>query len=70
MLILPRGGGSKLRLFLLYGQRFPEYGPNFIIAVFGHDTWQVAKVPEVAYTICCLSTPGLIFTLWAAVSEI
>ncbi len=41
--------GSKLSLFLLYGQRFPRYGPIFKIVIFGHETWQVAKVPEVAH---------------------
>ncbi len=79
-----------MSLFLLYGQRFPRYGPIFKIAIlgnwpnsrsctytlflpqgvqielnfalrsevseirikiaiFGHETWQVAKVPEVAH---------------------
>ncbi len=41
--------GFKLSLFLLYGQRFPRYGPIFKIAIFRHETWQVAKVPEVAH---------------------
>ncbi len=35
--------------FLLYGQEFARYGPSFKIAIFGHETWQVAKVPEVAH---------------------
>ena len=26
-----------------------RYGPIFKIAIFGHETWQVAKVPEVAH---------------------
>ena len=43
----------------------------FKIAIFGYETWQLAKVPEVAYA---LSTPGveieIIFALWATVSEI
>ncbi len=42
-------GGSKLSLFLLYGQRFPRYGPIFKIPIFGHETWQVAKVTGVAH---------------------
>ncbi len=42
--------GSKLSLFLLYGQPFPRYRPIFKMAIFGHETWQVAKVPEVAHT--------------------
>ncbi len=48
--------GSKLSLFLLYGQWFPRYGPIFKIAIFGHETWLFAKVPEVAHII--LSNPG------------
>ena len=35
--------GSKLTLFLLYGQRFPRDGPIFKIAIFGHETWQMAR---------------------------
>ncbi len=34
---------------LLYGQRFLRYGPFFRIAIFVHETWQMAKVPEVAH---------------------
>ncbi len=63
----------KLSLFLLYGQRFPRNGPIFKIAIFGHETWQVAKVPEVAniqtfypYVVKI----ELFFSLRAAVSEI
>ncbi len=41
--------GSKLRLFLLYGQWFPRYGPIFKITIFGDETWLLAKVPEVAH---------------------
>ncbi len=41
--------GSKLRLFLLYGQRFPRYRQVFKFVIFGHETWQVAKVSEVAH---------------------
>ncbi len=43
--------GIKLNLFLLYGQRFPRYWSIFKIAIFGHETWQVAKVPEVAHIL-------------------
>ncbi len=46
-LFLPTG--SKLSLFLLYGQRFPRHGPNFKIAIIGHETWPLAKVPEYAH---------------------
>ncbi len=46
---------SKLSLFSLYGQRFPGYGPIFKIAIYnmiyGHETWQLAKVPEVAHIL-------------------
>ncbi len=41
--------GSKLSLFLLYGQRFLRYGAIFKIAIFGHETWPSAKIPEVAH---------------------
>ncbi len=37
--------GLKLSLFLLYGQRFLRYK----IAIFGHEIWHLAKVPEVAH---------------------
>ncbi len=47
--------GSKLSLFLLYGQWFPRYGHTFKICIFGHETWQVARVTEVAQYP--LSTP-------------
>ena len=47
-----RGRNSlKLSLLSLYGQRFPTYRQNFKIAVFGHETWQLAKVPEVAHIL-------------------
>ena len=41
--------GSKLSLFLLYRQPFSRYGPIFKIGIFGHETWNLKKVPEVAY---------------------
>ncbi len=41
--------GAKLSLFSLYGQRFPRYGPIFKFAIFGHETWPSAKVPEVSH---------------------
>ncbi len=40
--------GSKFKLFLLFGQWFPRYGPIFKLAIFGHEIWHVANVPEVA----------------------
>ncbi len=48
--------GWKLSLYFLYGQRFPRYRPIFKIAIFGHETWQVAKVTEIAHIH---STPTL-----------
>ena len=45
----PGGGGAKLSLFSLYGQRFPRYMPIFKIAIFRDETWPVSKVPEVAH---------------------
>ncbi len=41
--------GSKLSLLLLDRQWFPRYGPIFKIAIFGHETWPLAKVPAVAH---------------------
>ncbi len=47
----PGGGGSKLSLFSVYGQRFLRYmyEPIFKIAIFGFETWQVAKLLGVAH---------------------
>ncbi len=45
-LFLPQG--SNLSLFSLYEQQFLRYVPIFKIAIFGHETWPLAKVPEVA----------------------
>ncbi len=63
--------GSKLSLFLLDGQRFPRY-KIFKIAIFGYETWPLAKAPEVAYTFLLPQVVKieLIFALQAAVSEI
>ena len=66
-------GGSKLSLFSLYGQWFPRYLPIFKIIIFGHETWPLAKVPEVAHIPSVYPNGGeieLIFALWAAVCEI
>ena len=46
---LPYLGMKKFNLFSLYGLRFPSYGPIFKIAIFGHETSPLAKVPEVAH---------------------
>ena len=65
-------GGAKLRLFLLYRQRIPRYATIFKIAIFGHEKWKVAKVPEVAtYTLFLpqVIEIELIFALRAAASE-
>ncbi len=43
--------GSQWRLFSLYGQRFLRYRRSFKIAIFGHETWSLAKVPEVAHML-------------------
>ncbi len=61
--------GLKFSLFSPHRQRFPRYRP---IAIFGHETWQVAKVPEVAHILSFYPRVefDLIFTLRAAVSEI
>ena len=36
------------------GRGFRDKGPFFKISIFGHETWPLAKVPEVAHT-CMLS---------------
>ena len=66
--------GAKLSLFSLHGQRFPRYGPIFKIAIFGHETWPLAKVPHVAHIPSLFPIYRveikLIFTLRAAFFEI
>ena len=62
-----------MSIFLLYGQRFPSYEPIFKITIFGHETWQMAKVPEVPHMLSFYpkgAETELIFTLRAAVSKI
>ena len=66
---------SKLSLFSLYEQQFLRYVPIFKIAIFGHETWSLAKVPEVAHLHITLVPPQrveieLIFDLRAELSEI
>ncbi len=71
-LFLPQGG-SKLSLFLLYGEWFPRYELIFKIAIFGHETWPLAKVPEVAHLPTVYPQRveiQLVLALQAAVSEI
>ncbi len=41
--------GAKLSLFSLHWQWFPRYVSIFKIVIFGHETWPLAKVPEVAH---------------------
>ncbi len=43
--------GSILSLFLHCGQRFPNYGRIFKIAIFGHDTLVTDKDPEIAHRL-------------------
>ena len=72
-LFLPPGGGAKLSLFSLYGQRFPRYGAILKISIFGHETWPLAKVPEVAHILPKLppeSQISLRFALRLAISRI
>ncbi len=60
-------------IFALLRQRFLRYGLILKIAIFGQETWQVAKVPEVAQNSLFLPQGveiELIFALWAAVSKI
>ena len=44
--------GSKLSLFSLYGPWLRRYRLICKIAIFGHKTWPLAKVPEVAHARC------------------
>ncbi len=65
--------GVKLRLFSLYGQPFLRYGQIVKIAIFGHETWPLAKVPEVEHIPCVYprgSKLSFFFVLRAAVSKI
>ena len=49
---LPQGVEIELTLALCcYGQWFLRYGPIFKIAIFGYETWPLAKVPEVAHIL-------------------
>ncbi len=50
-LFLPHGVEMERIVFLLYGQPFPRYRSNFKLAVFGHETWPLSKVPEIAHTL-------------------
>ena len=40
----------KIELVSLYGQWFPRYVSIFKTAIFGHETWSLPNVPEVAHT--------------------
>ncbi len=42
---------SKVSLFSLCGQQFPRYRPIFKLVIFEHETWPLAKVPEVAHIL-------------------
>ena len=44
--------GSKLNIFLLYKLWFPRYGPISNIAILGYGTCPLAKLSEVAHTLC------------------
>ena len=44
--------GSKLSwICSTGGMQFPRYKPIFKIAIFGHETWPLAKVPEVSHIL-------------------
>ena len=50
------GHWSKFRSFTYTSfypvpERFPRYEPIFKVAIFGHETWPMAKVPEVAHIL-------------------
>ena len=54
-----------MSLFLLYGQWFPRYWPIFKIAIFGHETWPLAKVPEVAHISSSFYPKGVKLSLFS-----
>ncbi len=41
----------EIELNSLYAQWFPRYRLIFKIAIFGHETWPLAKVPELAHIL-------------------
>ena len=57
--------GPKMSFFSLCGQHFPRYGPIFKIAIFGHEIWPLAKVPEVAHILSFYSTHAARGQNWA-----
>ena len=65
--------GPNWAYFCSMGSGFQDTEP-FKIAIFGHETWQVAKASEVAHILSSSSTLGVeiepIFALQATVSEI
>ena len=68
---LPQGG--EMELVFALRAAVSEIGPIFKIAVFEHETWPLANVPEVCtYTLFLPQGVEiyLIFTIRAAVSEI
>ncbi len=65
--------GVEIELIFALRPVVSKIQANFKIAIFGHETWQVAKIPEVAH-VCLFLTQGveieLIFALRAAISKI
>ena len=61
-----------MSLFSLHEQWFLSYRPIWKIAISGHETWQLANVPEVVQTpfLPRRVEIELIFVLMTAVSEI
>ncbi len=44
-------GGRNWACFHSTASGFRDTGPIFKIAIFGHETWRLAKVPEVAHVL-------------------
>ncbi len=67
--MLSSEAGSKLGFFHSTSQRFPRNWPFFTITTFGHETWRLAKVPEVEHTLFLpqMVEIELIFALHAVV---
>ncbi len=46
-LFLPKG--VEIEFIFAYSQGFLRYGPTFKMPMFGHETWPLAKGPEVVH---------------------
>ncbi len=67
--------GPKVSLFLFHGLWFSRYKQIIKIAIFGHETWPLAKVPEVTHVLsfypqginwayCCSTGTAIRYTVF------